>query len=110
MMLHAYSKSTGFYFALITALMMLVTSVRAQDHPYRIAEGSAKPGCGRKLGSTSAVDVDRAGNIWAFERCGGRDCTDSNLAPVLKFDPAGRLLAAFGAGLFVFPHGMHVDR
>jgi DNA-binding beta-propeller fold protein YncE len=30
--------------------------------------------------------------------------------PILKFDPTGRLVTSFGAGMFVFPHGIHVDR
>ena len=28
----------------------------------------------------------------------------------MKFDPTGRLLKSFGAGMFVFPHGFHVDK
>ena len=34
----------------------------------------------------------------------------SNLAPGGQFDAAGKLAASFGAGMFVFPHGMFVDR
>jgi DNA-binding beta-propeller fold protein YncE len=64
----------------------------------------------RPWGSTSAVDVDRRGNVWVFERCGANTCAASDLAPVLQFDPSGRLVQAFGAGLFVFPHAIHVDR
>jgi len=64
----------------------------------------------RTWGSTSAVDVDRSGNVWVFERCGDNSCAGSSLAPVLKFDPSGRLAQSFGAGLFVFPHAIHVDR
>ena len=31
--------------------------------------------------------------------------------PILKFDRAsGKVLASFGAGMFAFPHGLHVDR
>ena len=29
---------------------------------------------------------------------------------MLKFDAAGNLVASFGAGMLVFPHGIHVDR
>jgi DNA-binding beta-propeller fold protein YncE len=64
----------------------------------------------RSWGSTSAIDVDRSGNVWVFERCGGNTCAASTLAPVLEFDPSGRLVRTFGAGLFVFPHAIHVDR
>src|SRR5262249_8556175 len=29
---------------------------------------------------------------------------------ILKFDASGTLVKAFGAGLLLFPHGLHVDR
>ena len=49
-----------------------------------------------------------------FERCGGASqalaCAESNLAPILKFDASGKLVKSFGAGMFVSPHGIHVDR
>jgi hypothetical protein len=28
----------------------------------------------------------------------------------MKFDRAGKLITSFGNGMFVFPHGMHIDR
>jgi sugar lactone lactonase YvrE len=101
-------------FALIAALFSAVAlqpaGAGAQDNPYRLEPGWAKYPAGRKWGSTSAVDVDREGNIWAFERCGARDCSDSNLNPLFRFDRDGNVLTSFGANMFVFPHGMHVDR
>ena len=36
-------------------------------------------------------------------------CAESKLPPILHFDPSGKLLASFGAGMFVFPHGIAVD-
>ncbi|HET7766429.1 MAG TPA: peptidyl-alpha-hydroxyglycine alpha-amidating lyase family protein, partial [Burkholderiales bacterium] len=48
--------------------------------------------------------------VWVFERCGNNTCAASTLAPVLEFDSSGRLMRSFGAGLFVFPHAIHVDR
>jgi DNA-binding beta-propeller fold protein YncE len=65
---------------------------------------------GRNWGGTTAVAVDPAGkNIWVFERCGAESCADSKLPPILHFDASGKLLASFGAGMFVFPHGITVD-
>ncbi|MGH9196750.1 MAG: peptidyl-alpha-hydroxyglycine alpha-amidating lyase family protein, partial [Acidimicrobiia bacterium] len=43
------------------------------------------------------------------ERCGANSCAGSNLAVVLTFDPSGKLVTSFGAGMFIFPHGIHVD-
>ena len=73
---------------------------------------------GRIWGSTGAVNVDRDGtSIWAIERCGshswqaaGGSCAGSNLPAVLKFDASGKLVRSFGGGIFIFPHGLHVDR
>lgn len=83
-------------------------------NPYRTIEGWAKMPAGRSWGSTSAVDVDRDGvSIWVAERCSTnqRGCLVNNtLDPVLKFDSNGNLVESFGAGLIVWPHGIHVDR
>jgi len=82
-----------------------------QPNPYRTVEGWAKLPAGRTWGATSAVDVARDGrSIWIAERCGANTCAGSSLPAVLLFDESGRLTTSFGAGMFVFPHGMHVDR
>ena len=36
--------------------------------------------------------------------------TARTLDPILKFDASGKLVKSFGAGLMLFPHGIHVDR
>jgi len=92
-------------------------------NPYRSIENWAKMPEGRIWGSTSAVDIDRDGtSVWVGERCGafappsqmrpGQPfaCDGSSLAPVLKFDASGKLVKAFGEGMIMFPHGLHVDR
>ena len=80
-------------------------------NPYRTIEGWAKMPEGRTWGSTSAVDIDRDGtSVWVGERCGANSCADSNLDPILKFDASGKLVKSFGAGMFVFPHGIFVDK
>ena len=66
---------------------------------------------GRTWGSTAGIDIDPDGqSIWALDRCGANSCAGSSLAPVLKFDASGKPLKSFGAGMFVFPHGIHVDK
>jgi len=66
---------------------------------------------GRAWGRVSGVAVDPAGtSVWAFERCGGDNCVESHDPTVLRFSTDGRLLASFGADMFVRPHGMYVDR
>ncbi len=92
---------------LAAAIVVLTAGAHAQD--YR-EDGWAKLPDGRKWGQTSAIDVDRDGNIWVFERCGANSCAGSNVEPVVKLGPSGNYLRSFGAGMFVFPHGIHVDR
>ena len=89
-----------------------VTPVNSAPNPYQLVENWAKLPEGRTWGSTSAVDVDLDGkSIWVAERCGANTCVNSpNVDVVLKFDESGKLVKSFGAGLMVFPHGIHVDR
>ena len=84
----------------------------SQPNPYSTIEGWAKMPAGRTWGSTSAVEIDPDGtSIWVGERCGANSCRDSaNVDPILKFDANGNLVKSFGAGMLVFPHGIHIDR
>ena len=85
-------------------------------NPYTTIEHFLKMPDGRTWGSTSAVEIDKDGrSIWVAERCGANSCLDratgqmSNLPSILKFDSSGKLVASFGQGLLVFPHGIYVD-
>ena len=64
---------------------------------------------GRTLGAMSNMGVDARGHVWVADRCGPQMCTDSPLAPIFEFDANGQYLRSFGAGLFVAPHGIHID-
>lgn len=80
-------------------------------NPYESVDGWAQLPDGREWGSTAGVDIDPDGvHLWAIDRCGANSCADSDLDPILKFDPTGRVVTSFGSGLFLFPHGIHVDR
>ena len=74
---------------------------------------------GRKWGTTAGIDIDPTdGNVWAYERCGAGtagggpvDCDNTPLDPVFKFDrKTGAVLANFGKGVMVTPHGIAVDK
>jgi len=82
----------------------------AQPNPYRTISDWAKLPEGRTWGSTAGVDVDAHDHIWVAERCGANSCAGSKLAPILEFDTSGKLLKSFGAGMFVFPHGIFADK
>ena len=101
-------------FALTTATSALAqTGFGPNDapNPYREDPGWAKMSPARPFGSTIGVDIDRDGkSIWVYDRCGGMFREKSKIAPIMKFDPQGNLVAAFGAGLVYNPHGFFVDR
>jgi DNA-binding beta-propeller fold protein YncE len=74
---------------------------------------------GRKWGTTAGIDIDPTdGNVWAYERCGAGtagggpiDCDNTPVDPIFKFDRStGAVLANFGKGVMVTPHGFAVDR
>jgi DNA-binding beta-propeller fold protein YncE len=59
-----------------------------------------------------AVDPDGK-TVWASDRCSpgiAPGCLDTNANPVHHFDESGKEIRSFGGGLFVWPHGIHVDR
>jgi NHL repeat len=116
---------------LLTVLLVVPVLAVAQDagqptndapNNYNTIKDYFKLPEGRTWGSTSAVDIDKDGtSIWVAERCGphtpsGNSCLDrttgkmSDLPSVLKFDSSGKLVKSFGAGLLIFPHGIHVDK
>jgi DNA-binding beta-propeller fold protein YncE len=113
-------KLAGFIVATaVVAVGALSASARAQSaappsidlpNPYNAATSFGQLPAGRTWGGTTAVAVDRDGkSVWVFERCGAESCADSKLPPILHFSPDGKLLASFGAGMFVFPHGISLD-
>jgi DNA-binding beta-propeller fold protein YncE len=84
---------------------------------------------GREMGPPASVHVDIDGeSIWAVIRCdetsplavasGGRfgiDCLGPDnrikkIDTVYKFNAQGNVVKSFGAGMFIWPHGLVVDR
>jgi streptogramin lyase len=101
----------------VPVLAQATGPTNSAPNPYTTIEHFFKMPDGRTWGSTSAVEIDRDGrSIWVAERCGANSCLDratgqmSNLPSILKFDASGKLVASFGQGLLVFPHGIYVDR
>jgi hypothetical protein len=81
----------------------------SQPNPYRTVEHWFTLPQGRTMGSTSSVFATRDGHVWVADRCGVNSCAGSPLDPIMEFDAKGKLLKAFGAGMFVFPHCLTFD-
>src|SRR5882757_5716170 len=131
-MMRDHARAGGaFALAVAAAIAVVGTEAYAQasaptnsaPNPYRAVVGWGQLPEGRTWGSTSGVDIDPDGTgVWVAERCGAFAppsqikpgspfaCSDSKLPPILKFDSSGKLVKAFGEGLLLFPHGIHVDR
>jgi DNA-binding beta-propeller fold protein YncE len=69
---------------------------------------------GRAWGGSNGVAIDRDGrSVWATDRCSPGTtpgCLGTKANPVHHFDEFGKEIRSFGGGMFVWPHGIHVDR
>lgn len=110
-MAHAGRRTLVFLVAVIATLGV---AALAQHSSYRLADdawGQLPPTMnGGKWGELGSAYPDRAGNIWVVHKCFSGDCIGRNDAPMLKFAPSGKLLESWGAGMFVWPHHVYVDR
>jgi len=94
-------------------------------NPYRsVSPWGNLPADHGKWGAFNGVAIDNDGrSVWVVDRCGANpdvppgespfqydSCAGSSWAPVHKLDADGNILKSFGAGLFVFPHKIYVDR
>jgi len=100
------------------ALIIPAVPILAQNstNAYAVVDGWAKLPGSREMGAVGKTTIDRDGrHIWAVVRCDaggdrfGTECLDSDLDPVIKFDPDGNVVESFGGGLFIWPHGIDVD-
>ncbi len=86
-------------------------------NPYRPGVSWGQLPEGRKWGSTASVTTGPDGTIWVVDRCGnsgagGTTCggPSAGVNPVFQFEPSGKLRKSFGAGMFVSPHKLAVDK
>ena len=85
----------------------------SQNRTYQVVENWGSLPKQRRWGATSAIFParDNSGNIWVAERCGENSCIGhDDINPILLFNSSGKLIKSFGAGLFVWPHGIYVDK
>jgi DNA-binding beta-propeller fold protein YncE len=112
----SYVFKAGLAATALAGSIVFANAAQAQNsapNPFRMVEGVWAPlPNGRAWGSTSSVaaSADRE-TIWAVDRCGDNSCAaDYTEDVVFEFNKDGEILRQWGAGMFVRPHGMHVDR
>jgi secreted PhoX family phosphatase len=111
-MRHPVRTALTFAGAMAALVILLGASnePNSQPNPYRTIDHWGKMPAGRTWGSTAAIDIDAHDHVWIGERCGANTCAGSKLDPILEFDTEGNLLKSFGSGMFIFPHGLCVDK
>src|SRR5262249_471118 len=92
-----------------------VQPVNSGANPYHVIRDWAQLTLeGRPWGGSNGVAIDRDGrSVWATDRCSpgiAPSCLGTRANPIHLFDESGKEIRSFGGGMFVWPHGIHVDR
>ncbi len=92
-----------------------VTPVNSGDNPYRTIRDWAQLTIEKRgWGGSNGVAIGQDGkSVWAVDRCSpgaAPGCLGTKANPVHLFDENGKEVRSFGGGMFVWPHGLHVDR
>jgi DNA-binding beta-propeller fold protein YncE len=92
-----------------------VAPINSGANPYRVIRDWAQfGGEKRPWGGSNGVAIDKDGTtVWATDRCSpgtAPGCLGTKANPVHHFDESGKEIRSFGGGMFVWPHGIHVDR
>src|SRR6266850_666338 len=96
------SAAAGVTLLIVTTVAATVIAQTGRPpNPYHEDASWAKLPAGAKWGGVISVDPASNGDIWVFHR---------GETPLLRFDPSGKVVKSFGAGMIVQAHGMTVDR
>ena len=105
--------------AIISAFVVAAAFVAAQapngprndlPQPYTTTRDWGQLPPGVKWAAVTAVEPGPGGVIYVIHRCFANSCAGRKEAPILKYDPSGKLLKTWGEEMFIFPHGATVDR
>jgi sugar lactone lactonase YvrE len=86
--------------AAIAAAATLLAQTYPQG-PYKLVDGWGALPNGLTYGEVPGMTIDADGRVFAFHR---------SSPPVVEFDASGKILKMWGEGMFVWPHGIRVDR
>jgi lysophospholipase L1-like esterase/streptogramin lyase len=78
-------------------------------NPYHRDANWAQLPSGLKWGAVIGAEPGPDGNIYVVHRCFENSCAGRSEPPIFKFDPSGKVIKSWGAGEYVFPHGLYVD-
>jgi sugar lactone lactonase YvrE len=82
-------------------LMSGHTPVDSDAGAYRLVPDWGPLPAGLQFGEVPGMTIDAAGRVFAFTRAE---------PPVIELDPSGKVLKTWGEKMFVWPHGIRIDR
>lgn len=86
-----------------------VKPINDLPNPYRTVRDWATPPGGAPWAAVTGIEPAPDGSIIVIHRCAGNSCAGRPEPPILRFDKSGKLLASWGQGMFIFPHGTTTD-
>jgi DNA-binding beta-propeller fold protein YncE len=88
----------------------------AQGDGFRRVDGWAQVPADFRWGEIADAHAERDGSLWVLHRPptpGGSAASagkaGGSFVPILRFDSSLKLVKSFGEGMFLQPHGLHVD-
>ena len=112
-MLHRLATAALLAAAFFTESSSAQTPTTARNdlpQPYRTTRDWGQLPPGVVWAAVTAVEPAPDTTIYVIHRCFENSCAGRKEDPILKYDRKGKLLKAWGSGMFVFPHGATVDR
>ena len=93
----------------VTSAQHSVEALNDLPNPYERIYPWAQMPEGLAWAQTIGVEQGPDGNIYALHRCFGTACVDRDEPPIVVFTPSGEFVRSWGEGMFVRPHGFHID-
>src|SRR5262245_28833750 len=101
-----------------TATVLLSVALSAQSQaprndlsqPYKTTRDWGQLPPGVVWAAVTAIEPAPDGTIYVIHRCFENSCAGRSEAPIIKYDANGKILATWGQGMLIFPHGATVDR
>lgn len=106
---HIGVLSLAFAAGAVLAADAVPQPVNDLPNPYRTIRNWVHPPGDTPWAAVTAAEVGPDGSVYVIHRCQANSCIGRSEPPILKFDRSGKLLKAWGANMFVFPHGATID-
>lgn len=104
--------------SMVVVIFLAMQTASAQDtveemnklpNPYKRIYPWAEMPTGLSWGQVIGVEPGPDGNLYVLHRCFEGSCIDRDEPPILVFEPSGEFVRGWGEGLFIRPHGFHID-